>query len=116
MGRKRRLTKKILADALRETKGGVYLAARRLSCSPSSIYRYLEKYPDLKELKESFAEVLVDKAEYQLHDAVEDGDAWAIKYALSTKGKNRGYTERQEITGADGSDMVIHVKVRDDEA
>ena len=78
------------------------MAASELGVSHTTIYNYLNKYDELKELQASFAEVMVDKAEYRLHDAVVDGDPWAIKYALSTKGKARGYTERTEITGADG--------------
>ena len=108
------MSKAAVEKALRKFRGGVYLAASALDVSPRSVYNYLEKYPELQELKDSFAESMVDKAEYNLHDAVEKGDPWALKYALSTKGKNRGYTERQEITGADGGDMVIHVRVNKD--
>ena len=107
MGRKPRLTIKKVADALTETRGGVAMVASMLGVSLTTIYNYLEKYPDLKELKNSFTVLLVDKGVYQLHDAVEAGDPWAVKYALSTQGKDRGYTERQEITGADGSELEI---------
>ena len=106
------MTKKLVAAALRKKRGGVYLVASALGYSHTAIYDFLNKYPELQALKDSFAGVTVDKAEYNLHDAVEDGDAWAIKYALSTIGKDRGYSERSEVTGADGSPVIIKVNVK----
>lgn len=109
MGTKPRLSKKRIATALTKYRGGVYLVASKLGVSHTTIYNYLKKYPDLNAIKESFSGELVDKAEYNLHEAVESGDPWAVKYALSTKGKDRGYTERQEITGADGQPQLVHL-------
>ena len=114
MGRKARLNKAKVERALRKYRGGVYLAASALEVSPRTIYNYLEKYPDLQELKDSFAELMVDKAEYNLHDAVESGDPWAVKYALATKGKSRGYTERQEISGPDGKNPHVTIEYVND--
>lgn len=110
------MTKAKVEKALRKFRGGVYLVASALDVSPRTIYNYLEKYADLKELKDSFAGEMVDKAEYNLHDAVEAGDPWALKYALSTKGKDRGYTERQEISGPDGGALTFDVRLVDDDA
>ena len=102
---KDRLTKKTIADTLEQFRGGVYLVASELGYSHTAIYKWLKKYPELQELKDSFDGRMVDKAEYNLHEAVETGDPWAVKYALSTKGKDRGYTERQELTGKDGEPL-----------
>jgi hypothetical protein len=41
--------------------------------------------------------MLVDIAEGHFSDAVVSGDPWAVKMALSTLGKDRGYTSKQEI-------------------
>jgi hypothetical protein len=51
---------------------------------------------------------MVDIAELKLRQQVQDGEAWAVKYILSTKGKSRGYVERQEVTGKDGGAIVIN--------
>ena len=40
-------------------------------------------------------------------DLVLAGNLGAIIFFLKTQGKERGYTERQEITGADGTALVI---------
>ena len=59
-------------------------------------------------------EELNDIAELLLRQAVNDGNLWAIKYQLSTKGKSRGYVERSEITGKDGDTIRVTVKDKDD--
>lgn len=103
----RRLTKQIVIDALNKTKGAVYLAAKSLECSHTAIYNYIAKYPDIAELKEYYDEEVSDIAVLKLRDSVIKGEPWAIKYQLSTKGKSRGYVERQEVTGKDGGAIVV---------
>jgi len=105
----RRLTKKIVKEALINKKGAVYLAASDLGCSHTAIYDYLDKYPELQELKDGFDEEVTDIAELNLRKAVINADPWALKYQLSTKGKNRGYVERQEVTGKDGDGVTLKV-------
>ena len=56
----------------------------------------------------------MDYAESQLHKQIGEGSTSATIFYLKTKGKSRGYIERQEITGADG-DNLFHVKVIDEE-
>jgi len=103
----RRLSKKMVIEALKNKKGAVYLAAADLGCSHTAIYAYINKYPELQELKDQFDEEVTDIAELNLRKAVINADPWALKYQLSTKGKSRGYVERQEVTGADGKPMNI---------
>ena len=50
-------------------------------------------------------EQALDIAEESLITAVKAGEAWAVCFLLKTRGKKRGYTERQEasiqVSGAD---------------
>lgn len=96
----RRLTDKQIATALRETKGMIYLAAKQLQCVPQTIYNRLEKSPDLKSLHVALNGETGDTAELKLMQAIDDGQPWAIAFYLKTKGKHRGYVERQEISGS----------------
>lgn len=102
-----KLNKQKVIQALKETKGAVYLTANRLGVSHTAIYDYINKYDDVREVKEFYTEELNDIAELKLRQAVQNGEAWSIKYQLSTQGKKRGYIERQEITGKDGNSIVV---------
>lgn len=45
MGTRQKFTQAQVIDALRETKGMVYLAAKRLGCEAQTIYNYRDRYP-----------------------------------------------------------------------
>lgn len=97
----KRLSKKLVRAALEKNKGAVYLAAKSLGCSHQAIYNYLERYSDLQLLKDSFDGLLVDIAELSLRGSMESDVAWAVKYVLGTKGRDRGYGKKQELEQSD---------------
>ncbi|MFB6375406.1 MAG: helix-turn-helix domain-containing protein [Bradymonadaceae bacterium] len=105
-------------DALREAKGTVTKAAKILECHRSTVYRYIDDYATVKREHERWNQKLVDDARRSMHELLEQAmelatgenpDVHAIREArqlamsiLKTKGKDRGWSERQEITGKDG--------------
>ena len=107
------LNREELINEIWNQKGKVSLVGRALGCSVRTVYNYAERYATvqnaLDQARQSFDEFLVDTAEVGLQKSVIDQEAWAVKYVLSTKGKNRGYVERQEVTGADGDPLRITV-------
>lgn len=50
-----------------------------------------------------------------LHAAVRKGEAWAVCFALKTKGKHLGFTERHEVTGKDGTPLFDLTRLSEDE-
>jgi hypothetical protein len=108
---KEKYNKKEIIAALVVSKGTVYIAARRLGCAANTIYRFAEKYPEVKEAMHHERGMQIDVAELQLQAAVNRGEPWAIALTLKTIGKDRGYTERTEVTGADGG--AINIKIED---
>lgn len=98
----RRLNQKLVIDALHETKGAVYLAATRLSCSHQAVYDWIKKSPAVADVKDYYDGELVDIAESRARLATINGEPWAVKMVLTTKGRNRGWVERHEIGGPDG--------------
>src|SRR5688500_9680883 len=82
-------------------KGKVGLVAQRLGVTTATIYNYAKQYSTVKNAidaaRDHADELLVDTAELKLHTSVLAGEAWAVRYTLGTKGRNRGYVERSEL-------------------
>lgn len=89
-----RLSVKRITDALARNRGMVAVAARNLGCSRQTIYEWMERYPELKDVLAEEREVMTDVAELSLYKQVQAGEGWAVKYYLSTQGKGRGYVEQ----------------------
>ena len=109
MAGKQRFTPKQVADTLNETRGMVFLAAKKLGCSDDTIYNYAKRYKAVGDALRQQRGQFVDMAELKLWNAVNEGEAWAVQFALRTLGKDRGYVERSEVTGKDGGEVVIKV-------
>lgn len=71
------------------------------------MYHYVREYEACGEAKAHGKERMLDLAESRLGSAVDKGEAWAICFYLKTQGKQRGYVERQEVTGADGAPVAV---------
>ena len=99
---KPRITKDKVQRAIVKSKGLLSFASQLLGCNRSTIYDYLEKWPDLKQTVADQREGLVDIAESRLLGNIDKGDTTAIIFFLKTQGRARGYVERQEVTGKDG--------------
>ena len=94
-------------DAIKGSAGIVSTIAARVGCEWSTAKKYIDNYPTIKAAYIDETEKVTDIAEAALIGAIQDKEMWAVKYYLSTKGKGRGYTERHEVTGADGGPVVI---------
>jgi len=118
MSNRQRFTQQQVIDALKETKGMVYLAAKRLGCEAQTIYNYRDRYAAVRaEMEQQDGEV-DDAAEMKLYQAIIAGEPWAVQFRLRTKGKGRGYVERtqQEVTGPDGGPVTIRLTWGDNDS
>ena len=107
MARKNKYTVEQVIDAIRESKGILTVAARKLACSRSTLQRYVSNYPTVAQAVNDERESLLDLAEGSLFEQVRKGNITAIIFTLKTIGKHRGYVERQEVTGADGGAVIV---------
>jgi hypothetical protein len=111
------LDREKLINEIWTNKGKVGLVAQRLGVTTATIYNYAKQYATVKNALDNARlhadEILVDTAELKLHAAVMNGQAWAIRYTLGTKGKERGYTERQELEHSGGFETRIVEGPRD---
>ena len=114
MGSPEKYSTEQIIQALKESNGLVSLAARRLGCEPQTIYNRAKRVKSMKEVIENCRSELVDLAEDKLRGQVLAGEGWAVCLVLKTLGKNRGYVERSELTGKDGSPVELIVKYETD--
>jgi hypothetical protein len=96
-----------VATALQKSAGVMAGAADILAeaygrCDRNTVRAYRDRYPQLRQVIDEAVEHTLDVAETKLIAAINKDHDWAIKFLLETKGKHRGYTRRQEITGAGG--------------
>lgn len=90
-------TAEIMIQALKETKGMVHLAAKKIGCSPTTVYTYAKRYPTVQAEIDNQRGEFLDITELALARAVQAGEGWAVCFTLKTIGKKRGYVEKQEI-------------------
>lgn len=86
-----------MTEALEQSLGVVTTACKVVGLSRETHYRWLKEDPEYKEKVDALIDVALDFAESQLHKQIRDGNSTATIFFLKTKGKNRGYIERQEV-------------------
>ena len=94
-------TKKALLAALEKSLGVVSSACKTAGISRDTHYRWLKEDMEYKTAVHELSEVALDFAESHLHKLIKDGNPAATIFFLKTKGKGRGYVERQEIAVAE---------------
>jgi hypothetical protein len=99
----RRFSDQEVVAALEATRGLVSLAAARLGCSTEAIYSRARKPGKVAEALTRERERMLDVAELSLYRKVQEGEGWAVCFYLKTRGKHRGYVQRQEVA----ADVVI---------
>jgi len=77
----------------------------------TALHHRIAKSETLKRIVQEEREALVDMAESALRAEVLDRNMTAIIWTLkaSPEAKRRGWGERQEVTGADGGPVAIHM-------
>ncbi len=89
--------KKDMITALEASLGVVSDACKSVNISRQTHYRWLEEDAEYKAEVDSLLDYTLDFVEGKLHSLIKDGDTSATIFYLKTKGKKRGYVERQEI-------------------
>ena len=101
------IKKDAVLKALEKTLGVVTTAVKSVGVARSTYYNWLNDDKDIES-------VALDFAESQLHKQIGDGNTSATIFYLKTKGKKRGYVERQELEHS-GGDKPVNIKLVIDE-
>ena len=105
--------KKAIIDALEKSLGVVTTACKNVGIGRTTFYEWMKDDEDFEREVNEIQNIALDFAESQLHKQIGDGSTAATIFYLKTKGKKRGYIERQEITGADGMPNNFKVEIID---
>ena len=98
--------KKNMLRALEKTMGVVTPACKKVGIDRATHYRWCEKDPEYKLAVDDLENLVLDFAESKLHEQINEKNTTATIFFLKTKGKMRGYIERQELDMS-GEHIVI---------
>lgn len=90
-------SKKALIEALEKSLGVVTTACKIVGVDRGTFYNYLKDDEDFAKKVQEIENVTLDFVESQLHKQIKENSTAATIFFLKTKGKKRGYIERQEI-------------------
>ena len=103
--------KKAIIEALEKSLGVVTTACKKVGIGRTQFYNWLkEDYEFAKEVKD-IENIALDFVESKLFENIRVGKTSEMIFYLKTKGKSRGYIERQEITGADGMPTNFQIEI-----
>lgn len=111
------LTVKLLLPLIAEKRGNLAAVARALSeqtgasVARSTVSEAVNASPRLKAAVETAREATLDDVETAIEEKALGGDVTAQIFILKTRGRQRGYSERTEVTGADGAPLVPVIQV-----
>ena len=99
MGSKRQnpSLKKAMIQALEKTMGVVSTAATMAGINRSTHYEWLKTDSEYKQKVDDLENLMLDFAETNLHQQIQEGNTTATIFLLKTRGRKRGYIERQNI-------------------
>lgn len=96
-----------LIDQIREYNGNLAAVARLHGVTRTTIYNWTRDSALCQEALADARETMLDEAENILYQKVLAGETQELIFFLKTKGKNRGYVPRNELTGEDGEALHI---------
>lgn len=115
------ILKKEILKALEKSLGIVTTACKSVGIARSTYYEWLANDPVFKANVNDISEVCLDFTESALLKQIEDGNTSATIFYLKTKGKKRGYVERQEVVQRvdletelqELSDEQLHIRLKE---
>lgn len=90
------IKKEKLLEYLEKCNGIVSTACRQADVSRSVHYEWLKNDTDYKEKVDRIQEVVIDFVESAFFKKIKDGDTACTIFFLKTRGRKRGYAEKEE--------------------
>ena len=96
-------------------KGNASFTAQLLGIGRSTLYEWMDKHPEIKTWIQEAGEAQIDHVENRLFELIDRYDTGATIFYLKTKGKARGYVERQETHHSGGIELKPAGELTDDQ-
>ena len=114
MNKSRHIKKETLLKALEKSLGVVTIACKKSDIPRSTYYKWLKDDEEFRQQVKEIENVALDFAESQLHQQISDNSTAATIFYLKTKGKARGYTEKNELDiTSGGNPLKLKIEVID---
>ena len=113
MDKSRHIKKEAMLQALENSLGVVTVACKQTEIPRSTYYKWLKEDEEFAKSVKEIENIALDFAESQLHTQMKDGNTSATIFYLKTKGKKRGYIERQELdlnSGENPFNVSVNIK------
>jgi hypothetical protein len=108
--------KKAMLEALEKSLGVVTTACKSVGIGRTTHYMWLDEDPEYRRDVESISDIAVDFAESSLHKQIKDGNPTSTIFFLKTKGKKRGYVERQEVDLGTDNHFRVEINLGNEES
>lgn len=98
-------------EVLEKHLGIISQATKKMDIDRTTPYKWMRDDPEFAEKVQEIQNLVLDFTESKLYELIRDGNPTAIIFMLKTKGKDRGYIERREITGMNGQALDVKIEV-----
>ena len=92
--------------------GLLYETCRVTNITPATVRNWAKSDEEFRESLNTVKEETIDKVEGKLYVKIQGGDTASIIFYLKTKAKGRGYSQRFELSGADGGPLELDTTIR----
>jgi hypothetical protein len=94
---KSNIKKKAMLEALKKSLGVVTSACIEVNIDRTTHYQWLKEDDNYKKQVEDIENIAIDFVESKLFKNIKNEDVASILFFLKTKGRKRGYVEKQEL-------------------
>lgn len=91
--------------------GNITAASNAIGIARTTYYLWRDTDPEFVKACEDAIELQKDFVESQLMKLIRDGDSGSVRFYLQTKGRDRGYGDKMELTGAGGKDLIPSISI-----
>ena len=102
MAHKTEHNKKALIQAMQKNLGNVTASCKAVGLGRTTYYEYYNTDEAFKATCDECENIALDFVESKLHEQIDEGVPSSTIFFLKTKGKKRGYIEKQEIEHSGG--------------